>query len=198
MSGFELTAANAPAAVGGIGSILGLVGNMSAASGARTAGARQQQAADFEASQLDQQAGQSVAASQRAAMDEERRARLLASRGIAVAAAGGGAVTDPTISKLLADISGEGAYRASVALYQGEERARQQRLAANVRRYEGDVALEGGGQRADAFTYAGLGNLATGGASLWAKYGMGGPKKNAASAGNGWLDAGSDSSLDIG
>ena len=173
----EMTASQGAGAVGGVGSILSFIGNMKAGSAAKTAGQRSKAAADYQAVQLDQNAGQAIAASQRAAMDERRRTALLISRGIAVAAASGGGVTDPTVGKLLEDIAGEGAYRASVDLYQGEERARSMRMAADAKRFEGDVAAEGGADRESAYTMAGLGGLASSGASLYGKYGMGGPKK---------------------
>lgn len=191
MADFALSAGNAPGVVGGVGSILSFIGNMGAGSAARRAGEAQKTEADYEATQLEQNAGQATAAAQRQAMEERRRAALQVSRGVAVAAAGGGATSDPTVQKLLADISGEGAYRASVDLYQGEEKARQLRMGAAAKRYEGDVALRGGEDKQTAYTYGGLGALATGAAGLYGKYGMGGPKKRSTTgSSNSWLDAG--------
>ncbi len=76
-----------------------------------------------QAAQLDAQAGLERASSQRAAIDEKRQARLLASRGLAVAAASGGGADDPSVVNALAGIEGEGEYRALTALYNGDQTA---------------------------------------------------------------------------
>lgn len=108
-------------------------------------------------------AKQAVASSQRAAFEEQRRAELMASRALAVAAAGGGGADDPTVTKIIADINGEGAYRAAVAMYEGEEAAKKLRFEAAQAEYLGeqeykaskmsvvDTVLRGGGS-----LYAGL------------------------------------------
>lgn len=188
----SVTTSNLSGAAGGIGTILSFIGNMGSAGAARSSGTAAKNIADFEASQLDQNAGQATAAAQRAALDERRRTALLVSRGIAVAAAGGSATNDPGVAQILTQIAGEGEYRSGVAIYQGEEKARQLKMAADVRREEGDAYSEAGAARGRAYTLAGLGGVATGGASLFSKYGQGGPKKAAVSGGgNGWYDAGS-------
>jgi len=67
-------------------------------------------------------AGQMIAVGQRAAMEESRQAELMASRAVAVAAAGG-YVDD--ITHLIADIHGEGVYRASVMMHDARQSAEQ-------------------------------------------------------------------------
>ena len=76
-----------------------------------------------QAAQLDAQAGLERASSQRAAIDEKRQARLVTSRGLAIAAASGGGADDPSVVNALAGISGEGEYRAMTALYNGDQTA---------------------------------------------------------------------------
>lgn len=182
MDSFKVGAGQGPAAgLGAIGSILGFVGNMQAGRASKAAGERQKAAAMFEAAQLEQAAGQAVAGSQRDRANEARRTALLISKGVAAAAASGGGVTDPTVEGLLSDISGEGAYRAALALYQGEEKARQLELGATVRRAEGENAAQWGADRATAYRIGAMSGLASGGASLYGKYGMGGPKKQVSS-----------------
>ena len=158
-----------------LGTALSYAGSRKAARAAEEAARRKKQLADFEAAQLEQQAGQSVAASQRGAMEERRRAELVSSRALALSAAGGGGVSDPTMQNLFADIKGEGAYRSSVALYQGEEQARQLRMAAKAKRMEGDIAVQGGADQASAYNLASVGSLIEGASSLYMKYGQGGP-----------------------
>lgn len=198
MADTSVTASNLSGAAGGIGSIFSLIGNMMNSGSASRAGGRQQAAANFEAAQFDQNAIQAQASAQREAEIERRRTALLISRGIAVAAAGGGATTDPTVSRLLEDIAGEGEYRSGVAIYQGEEKARVLRMNADARRAEGAGAAEQGESRASAYRMAGIGSLATGAASLYTKYGAGGPKKAKRAEAGDWLDAGTEGYGSIG
>lgn len=154
--------------------IFGSKGASNTGAAARLNAQRQQQADEFEAQQLEIQAGQVVAAGQRGALEEERQARLVQSRAIAVAAASGGSVADPTVINILARSAGEGTYRAGVALYQGEERAREMRMQAVGKRFEGQIAIEGGQARAQAARTQGITSLLSTGASLFTKYGGGG------------------------
>jgi hypothetical protein len=101
------------------------------------AGRAARQAAEFEAEQLRQNAGQAQAAGQYAAEDVAMRTKLLTSRALAVAAAGGGGASDPGVVSAIAGIAGEGAYRQALALYGGDERARDLRSAADSAEYRG-------------------------------------------------------------
>lgn len=93
-----------------------------------------QQMGAIRAAQLESDAKQSVAVAQKQGFEQQRQARLLASRALAVAAAGGGSASDPTVANLIGDIKGEGAYRQAVAVYQGEAQSQKQLAeAANVR-----------------------------------------------------------------
>tara|TARA_R110000868_G_scaffold411755_1_gene708895 strand:- start:13809 stop:14408 length:600 start_codon:yes stop_codon:yes gene_type:complete len=164
-----------PVAMSALGMFTGAAGSAKAATAARVAGEKQRVASQFEAAQLEQQAGQAVAVGIQAANEQRRQAMLVQSRALAISAASGGSASDSTIIKLLSRTAGEGAYRAGVALYQGEEKARQLRLSAASKLYEGDAAAESANQRADAYGTTAAGNLLSGGASLYAKYGMGRP-----------------------
>lgn len=157
-------------------------GNQQAAVAATNAGDAMQAAADFEAAQLRVNAGQAVAGGQRNAQNETLKAQLLASRAAAVAAAGGGAVTDPSVTHIIADITGRGSYNAAVALYQGEDAARSMNAGADAKTLEGKIAKQGGIDRAaayntqaDAANLRAFGALGTGALSLFGKYGQGGP-----------------------
>lgn len=149
-------------------------------------GRQRKAVSEFQAVQLDQNAGQAIAASQRDGADVARMARLAESRTLALAAASGGGASSPTVMNIIADLAGEGAYRKSVALYAGEDKARSMRMAAAGQRWEGDLALEAGEAGYDtgigvANNLRGAGDIAAGsalvkgGASLFEKYGMGGP-----------------------
>jgi len=106
---------------------------------------------------------QAVAASQRHALSMTKNAELLASRAIAVAAAGGGGADDPTVNNIVADIDAEGAYRAAIAMYEGETQANKLRYEGELAEWEGDMAY-------GASKVAAAGTLIQTGASMF-KYG---------------------------
>ena len=82
-----------------------------------------------------------IASGQAGMLEDERQAELVASRAIAVAAAGG-YIQD--IDHLLADIHGEGAYRASLTMREAE-------LEAESMRFAGDQAEEYGADQYDLY-----------------------------------------------
>jgi hypothetical protein len=136
-------------------------GAIAAGRAASVAGKAAEQGKEFEAVQMEQQAGQEMAAAQRSAQEEQRKARLVASRALAVASAGGGGASDPTVVRILADIDGEGAYRSAMELYRGEEAGRKLRMGAAGARYDGKVARAGGKAQATAQYLSAAGSLYT-------------------------------------
>lgn len=165
-----------PAAAGiqVVGTVLSAAGQLKAGGAAKRAGRERRKVSQFEARQLEQQAGQAVASAQRGAMEEQRRADLMSSRALALAASGGGGVDDPTMVSLFSDIESEGAYRAGISLYQGEEEARKLKMAATAKRMEGEIAARGGEEQQQAYNLAAMGSLIEGASSLYMKYGGGG------------------------
>lgn len=180
-----------PAVLSAGGTLLSVKGNLDAAKGARAAGVasralaqRQAIAQEFEAAQMEQQAGQEIAASLRGAKEENRQAEYLQSRQLALAAASGASASDTTVVNLIARTAQEGSYRAALALYQGEDRARLLRMGAQGRRYEADITREGGALTEKAYRlqakghkYAALASILTGAGSLYEKYGGKKPKE---------------------
>lgn len=156
-----------------IGGMMQKEGYEDAAEASRVAGRRRSIAAKFEAEQLEQMAGQSIAASQRDAREERRRADLAASRAIALAAASGGGASDTTVVKIISDLKGEGAYRSAVALYRGEEQARRLRMGAKGKRYEALVSEEGGNLQGQSYDTMATASMFNTGASLFSRYGGG-------------------------
>lgn len=116
-----------------------------------------------EAYQLANAAKQEQANAQRRAIERRREARLVESRARALASYGGGA-NDPTVTKILDEIAGEGEYRAALELYEGDERAR----ALNL---QGDAAKRGGDRAIKASRYRVAGTALSGASDLHAKYG---------------------------
>lgn len=174
------------------GTALNVGGNLMAAGNAGEQGQAKGQALDYEATLLNQNALAAQASSQREAMDVRLKTSLLVSRAIAVAAAGGGSASDPTVNKVVGDLTGIGAYHQAVALYGGDDRARAMRAAAAGKRYEAGMARSGGDTLGEAYTIKALGSGIAGASTLFAKYGKGGPGMNSmgvAGAGDGgWAD----------
>lgn len=97
------------------------------------------QAAEYQAQQLRVNAGQAEAASQRDAYNVNLQSQFIASSALAHAAASGGGASDPTVINLIARNAGEMAYRKSVALYAGTDRARVLNMQADAKEYEGQI-----------------------------------------------------------
>jgi len=96
-------------------------------------------------------AGQAKAASQRKAAEESRQNRLLQSKQIAIAAAGGASTSEKNIADIIANTAVEGRLASSIALYEGDLRsdallneAIGLRNKAAVTRYEGKQARKAG------------------------------------------------------
>lgn len=89
-----------------------------------------------QAAQLEANAGLERASSQREAIEQRRQSRLAQSRALALAAASGGGASDPTVTNIIADLEGEGEYRALSSLYEGNERAIGLENDAKARRKE--------------------------------------------------------------
>jgi hypothetical protein len=185
----------------GVGSVLEMEGHRSAGEAARVTGQRRNVASQFEAEQLEQQAGQTLAAQQRVAIEEKRKADLLASRALAVAGASGGGASDPTVVRIIAGIAGEGSYRASVALYRGEDQARRLRMGEKAKRFEGAAAEDMGLREEFGHEIAGTAALFSGSSTLAGRYGGGGFSGGGGDSGlsgGTWLDAGSQGGGNIG
>jgi hypothetical protein len=140
----------------GIGGVFGALGSYQSGRIALQVGRMRNRLAKENAKQL-------VAASQREALAQRKNAELLASRALAVAAAGGGGADDNTVLKIISDIDAEGAYRAAVAMYEGEERASKMRFEGSMAEWEGEQAYDVG-------KIAAIGGLFETGAKI-AKYG---------------------------
>jgi len=160
--------------------VLGAVGQAKAAKAQKQQAAQLQVAKNYEAAQMESAAGQEQAAAQRRALEERRRAQLVASRALAVSAASGADASSESIENIISDIAGEGEYRAGLAIYQGEERARRLRMGAEGARFEGSSIADAGNAQARAGMIGAAGTIGAGGASLYAKYGMGGPTRSSA------------------
>jgi hypothetical protein len=161
------------------GSLADMAGQAVGAAGQYLAGRDARTSGGLTAEQLRQNAGQSQASAQRDAIDIDRQTQLITSAALATAAASGGGASDPDVVNLIARNAAEGAYRKSVALYQGDDKARMGRMAADVAEYEGKVAETNSNLRAGASLFGATTTLMKGqerGSSLYSRFGNGGPR----------------------
>lgn len=146
--------------------VMNVLGSYQAQMAARRQAARERRAAEV-------QAGQVRSSGQQAAFEEQRQARLVRSRALALAAASGASASDKGATDILAGIEAEGAYRAAVRLYDAESEARVIEMTGRSRaRAASDQATAIGiGAGADILS----------GASMYQRYGGGGPDSDGGS-----------------
>lgn len=101
-------------------------------------------ASNTTAKQIEENAANEAAYSQRVALEELRQSDLMASRLRALAAHGGGSTQDVGITNLLAMVDNEGKLNAATALFEGRQRAKGLKVKADVTRQEGQMAYEEG------------------------------------------------------
>lgn len=177
----------------GAGALLQVLGGIQSAKAATQYGKAQQAAAELQAWHAEEQAETVVAVSQRQAEEQLRQGRMQASRMLALAAASGGGMSDPTIVRLIAGAETEASYRASVALYEGESKARQLKLDAAIGRVSGANAALEGATVGTGRILATAGAAVRGGMSLYEKYGRKGPS---GSGDSNLIEPGSDPQFD--
>lgn len=169
MAGFDL---NPPAAL--------MLGATALQAGGQIAGGRAQQIIgqrkrlmyQGEAAQLEQNAGQAFAASQRTAAANDLNTQLIASRALAVAAASGASATDPTVVNTIARIKEQGAYKSMLDLYAGEEQQRAMQYQASLDRTSGENAVSDADYAAKVSRYGAAATILSGAgtASLYSRY----------------------------
>jgi hypothetical protein len=167
------------------GPLIQMFGLWESGKAAKAAGEAAKARQEFMAREAEREGGLAIAIGQRQAMEERRQSDLLASRALAVAASSGAGVSDPTIVDVISKTRGEGAYRASIALYEGEAKARRLRMEAAGARLAGADAVTAGLNTQFQSNLAAGGQLFRGGAkvysrSLYDKYGMNGPSGDSA------------------
>lgn len=140
--------------------------------------ARRKAALEFQAQQLETEAGQSKAVGQTQAQDVARQTALVNSTALARAAASGAGASDPTVLAVMARTSSEGAYRQALALYEGEAQARIDNMRAVAARYEGATGVSDANVARGQSNIGAASTLLSGGArtlSMYDKY-FSGPK----------------------
>ena len=122
-----------------------------------------QKSANTTAKQIDENAANEAAYSQRVALEELRQSELMSSRARALVAHGGGSTTDVGITNLLSRIDNEGKFNAAMALFDGRQRAKGLRVQADVTRQEGQMAYEEGKAKRRASRFGAFNTVLSGG-----------------------------------
>jgi hypothetical protein len=162
----------------GIGTGIELAGNLESADSNFRFGEQTQKAAQFQAEQLRQNANTVVASAQRDAYFVQRQAEYARSTAIANAAASGGGASDPTVLNIIARNAEEMAYRKSLALYAGDDKARMLMMQADAKEFEGANAKANADRIGTASLFKAGTSLMRGMAtdsSLYSRFGGDGP-----------------------
>lgn len=142
--------------------IFGIIGSVVSAAGTIAAGNAQQEAAEYEAKQLEIKGKEERAAAQKEGQQYERRTELALSQLQARGAAGGFTSTDPTSLALADEITKYGTFQQQLSQYGGESRQEGLKAQAGVRRIEGAAAAKGAKLAAVGTILGGFGSAAKG------------------------------------
>ena len=141
------------------------IGTIAAGRAAAEQGRLAQQAAEFEAKQLEIRGKDEKAAGQREMLELRRQKVAALSRLQTVSAASGFSATDPTTLSLADEVAKYGTLQEQTALYGGDVRQNQANLAAAGKRFEGarELMLGQARERSSYFSAGGtiLGSLST-------------------------------------
>lgn len=146
--------------LGTIAMISSLVGGVVQAGGDLRAGRAQQQAANYEAAQLDIKAKEEMAAAQLDAQQLRRNKELALSTLQARSAASGFSATDPTTLDLAGEIQEYGTLQEQLALYGGKSRRAGIEAQAEGQRAGGSAAAQGSGYSAFGSILGGVTGMA--------------------------------------
>lgn len=152
------------------GDILDIGSKLSKANAVDAIGIRRKAALEFEAKQRDIEAGQSIAGGQIRGQDIQRQTAYINSQALARAAASGAGASDPTVMHLIAQTAGEGAYRAALAMYQGEAQARVESLQASAARTEGNMDVTDSSMASKQIRHGIIPTVLSDASNLFSKY----------------------------
>ncbi len=159
-------------ALTGVGAGISAANTLAGGSYAAQAGQLQQQAANFQAQQLQENAPGEIAAAQRQAIDVNQKANMLRSSAVANAAAGGiNAGTGSTLTNQ-AQIANKGQQNSLLDLWQGQNRDTGLLNQAQGVQFSGAVDALAGQQAQQAADLNAISTIAGGGASLLRMYGQ--------------------------
>jgi hypothetical protein len=155
------TAASTAASYAGtIGTIATVAGTGLSAMGTLASGKAAQQAANYQAAQLDMKGKDELAQGQQEAEQYRRKKQLALSTLQSRAAASGFEATDPTNLKLAEDITEHGELQEGLAMYGGKSRREGLEAQARGKRFEGKAERIGSYYKAGATILGGVASIA--------------------------------------
>jgi hypothetical protein len=154
----------------GAGGALSAASTIAGGNFAAQAGQMQKTASYAKATQLEQNAGQAIASSQRQMFDTQQRTRLAMSTARARGASAGVDVGVGSPAANQGELAGRGSYQALMDMFNGQSAATGLDNQANAARYEGDVAEIEGEAKQSASYLAAAGTLAGTAGSMTSTY----------------------------
>jgi hypothetical protein len=162
------------AAMQGAGTITSVLGQLQSGDAAAAAGASEQQASNYRAAVLRQQATATRGQSSAEASDTALRTQYVLSSARARAGASGAGATDPSVVNTEGLIAGRGEYNVLSQLFSGEEKARGLENQASLDVFTGQQQRIAGQVSQSSYNTRAISTALQGGSSLFAKYGNGG------------------------
>lgn len=124
-----------PATMMTVGTLMNISGGLGEMKSLKVGAARKMAEGEWNALEAERDAQTAIGISQLQAREQERQGQFIEDRIRVIAAAQGGG-SDPSVVNLLGRAAGEKAYRAAVALYEGEDQSRSLRIKAQAIRYQ--------------------------------------------------------------
>jgi hypothetical protein len=155
----------------GLGSAITAASSLAGGGYASEAGQLKQQAANYQAAELRENASAEVAAAQRQALDVNQKADLLRSSAVANAAASGVNAAAGSAVTNQAGIAQRGQYQSALDLNAGQTRATGLLNQAQGVQYTGTIDALAGDEARRASYLSAISTIAGGGASLMRMYG---------------------------
>lgn len=154
-----------------VGSGIQAKGTLAQGDYAKQAGLMQQQASEFQAQQLEENAGQAIASGQRQAMDTRLKSSLAQSSIIARAAGSGTDAGVGSPAATVGAVASRGEYNALMDMFNGQSTATGLLNQAKGARYSGQLAAIGGEEAQSASRTNALATLASGAGNALSNYG---------------------------
>jgi hypothetical protein len=154
-----------------VGGAVTAAGTLAAGNYAKTAGEMQNQAKIYEAKQLEENAADEIASSQRRMLDTQERARLAISTSTARAGASGVDTGVGSPAENVGELAARGSYHAAMDLWQGTSNATGLLNRSQGARYSGTLDEMGGDEAQSASELAAIGTLAGSAGSMAKTYG---------------------------
>jgi hypothetical protein len=162
-------------ALGGIGSAISAASSLAGGGYAQEVAQMKQQAANFQAAQIRENAGGEIAAAQRQAFDVDQKTNMLRSSAVADAAAGGVNAGAGSAVTNQSGIVQRGRYQSSMDLWNGQNRATGLLNQARGVQYTGYMDALAGEEAKRASYLSAMSTIAGGGASMMRMYGGSAP-----------------------